>query len=313
MKIAVLDDYQNVARGFADWDSLGAEVEVFTGHIADPEELIRRLSGFDVVVAMRERTPFPAEVLERLSDLKLLVSTGKRNAAIDVEAAGRLGIVVSATGYVPQPTVEHTWALILSAMRNIPTEAQAMRTGGWQSTVGRDLHGRALGLLGLGRLGSKVAAVGHAFGMRTIAWSQNLTAEKAAEHDVRAVSKDELFAESDVLSTHLVLSGRTRGLVGAEQLAAMKPTALLVNSSRGPIVDEKALLDALGSGRPGYAAIDVYDREPLPADHPLRTVPNLLLTPHIGYVTEDVYRTFYQDAVEDIAAYQAGEPIRLMT
>ena len=313
MKIAVLDDYQNVARRFADWDSLGAEVEVFTEHIADPDELVRRLAGFDVVVAMRERTPFPAEVLERLGDLKLLVSTGKRNAAIDVEAAGRQGIVVSATGYVPQPTVEHTWALILAATRNIPTEVQAMRTGGWQTTVGRDLHGRTLGLLGLGRLGGKVAAVGQAFGMNTIAWSQNLTTEKAAEHDVTAVSKQELFAESDVLSTHLVLSDRTRGLVGAEQLAAMKPSALLVNTSRGPIVDEAALLDALGRGRPGYAAIDVYDREPLPAEHPLRTVPNLLLTPHIGYVTEDVYRTFYQDAVEDIAAYQAGDPIRLMT
>lgn len=312
MKIAVLDDYQNVARSFADWDSLGADVEVFTEHIPDADNLVARLSGFEVVVAMRERTPFPAEVLARLNDLKLLVSTGRRNAAIDVEAADRHGIVVSATGYVAHPTAEHTWALILSAMRNIPLEERAMRDGGWQRTVGRDLHGRTLGLLGLGRLGAKVATVGQAFGMETIAWSQNLTTEKAAEHSVTAVSKDELFVKSDVLSVHLVLSERTRALVGRAQLAAMKPTATLVNTSRGPIIEEAALLDALRDGRPGHAAIDVYDREPLPADHPLRTVPNVTLTPHIGYVTEDVYRTFYQDAVEDIAAYQAGSPIRVM-
>lgn len=313
MRIAVLDDYQHVAPRFADWDSLRADVEFFTGHIADRDELVRNLAGFDVVVAMRERTGFPAEVLERLPDLKLLVSTGRRNAAIDVAAADRLGIVVSATGYVPYPTAEHTWALILSAMRRIPTESQAMRAGGWQRTVGRDLHGRTLGLLGLGRLGSRVAAVGQAFGMHTIAWSQNLTSEGAAEHGVTAVSKRELFADSDVLSVHLVLSERTRGLVGPDELATMKRDSLLVNTSRGPIVNERALVAALRDGRPGCAALDVYDREPLPAEHPLRSLENALLTPHIGYVTEDVYTTFYQDAVEDIAAYQAGNPIRLMT
>lgn len=309
----MLDDYQSVARDFGDWGSLYADVEFFTEHIADRDELVRRLTGFDVIVAMRERTGFPAAVLERLSGLKLLVSTGRRNAAIDVAAAERLGIVVSATGYVPYPTAEHTWALILAAMRRIPTESAAMSEGGWQHTVGRDLHGRTLGLLGLGRLGSRVAVVGQAFGMRTVAWSQNLTTAGAAEHGVTAVSRQELFTESDVLSIHLVLSDRTRGLVGADELAAMKPSSLLVNTSRGPIVDERALLAALGNGVPGCAALDVYDNEPLPADHPLRNLANALLTPHIGYVTEDVYTTFYQDAVEDIAAFQAGEPIRLLT
>lgn len=309
----MLDDYQDVARSFADWDSLGADVRVFTEHIADADELVRELAGFDVVVAMRERTPFPAELLSRLSDLRLLVTTGKRNAAIDLDAAHRHGIVVSATGYVSHPTAEHTWALILAALRNIPTEVDSMRAGGWQRTVGGDLHGRTLGLLGLGRLGARVATVGQAFGMDTIAWSQNLTADRAAEYGVTAVSKDELFANADVLSVHLVLGERTRGLVGAEQLAAMKPTATLVNTSRGPIVDESALLTALEAGRPGHAALDVYDREPLPAEHPLRSRPNITVTPHIGYVTNDVYTTFYQDAVEDIAAYQAGTPIRLLT
>src|SRR5699024_6256073 len=296
-----------------DWDSLGAEVEFFTRHIADRDELVRDLSGFDVVVAMRERTAFPSAVLERLPELKLLVSTGRRNPAIDVAAARRLGIVVSATGSVPYPTAEHTWALILSALRHIPTEVRAMREGGWQSTVGGDLHGRTLGLLGLGRLGSRVAAVGRAFGMHPIAWSQNLTGEHAAEHGATAVSRRELFTDADVLSIHLVLSDRTRGLVGEDELATMKQESLLVNTSRGPIVDEQALVAALGHGRPGHAALDVYDREPLPADHPLRALPNALLTPHIGYVTEDVYRTFYRDAVADIAAYQEGAPIRSLT
>jgi phosphoglycerate dehydrogenase-like enzyme len=312
MKVAILDDYQNVALGFADWDRLGAEIEVFTGYIGDPEELVRRLAGFEVVVAMRERTRFTAELLARLTDLRLLVSTGRRNAAIDVAAAKRYGIVVSATGYIPEPTAEHTWALILAAARNLPAELRSVREGGWQVGVGTGLSGKTLGLLGLGNLGSRVAKVGQAFGMETIAWSQNLTTERAAEHGVTAVSKEDLFALSDVLSVHLVLSDRTRGLVGTEQLAAMKPDAILVNTSRGPIVDEAALLDALRRKQIGCAAIDVYDTEPLPADHPLRSLPNAVLTPHIGYVTREVYEIFYTDAVEDIAAYQAGEPIRVM-
>jgi phosphoglycerate dehydrogenase-like enzyme len=312
MKIAILDDYQNVALGFADWDSLDAEVEVFTSPIDDADELVRRLTGVEVVVAMRERTRFPAELLARLVDLRLLVSTGRRNAAIDLEAARRHGIVVCGTGYLSYPTAEHTWALILAAARNLATELPAMAKGGWQTTVGTGLHGKTLGLLGLGRLGSRVATVGQAFGMETIAWSQNLTTERAAEHGVTAVSKEELFSRSDVLSVHLVLSDRTRGLVGTAEFGVMKPSAILVNTSRGPIVDEAALLAALRHEEIGGAALDVYDTEPMPADHPLRALPNVVLTPHLGYVTREVYEIFYRDAVEDIAAYQAGDPIRVM-
>ena len=312
MKIAILDDYQNVALGFADWDSLGARVDVFTDHIGDADELVRRLAGYEVVVAMRERTRFPAEILRRLPDLRLLVSTGHRNAAIDVAAARECGIVVSATGYLPHPTAEHTWALILAAARGLPAEERSMREGGWQVGVGSGLHGRTLGLMGLGRLGSAVAKVGQAFGMETIAWSQNLTAERAAERAVTAVSKEELLRRSDVLSVHLVLSDRSRGLIGARDLELMKPTAWLVNTSRGPIVDESALLEALRAKRIGGAALDVYDTEPLPSDHPLRTTANTVLTPHIGYVTEEVYDVFFRDAVADIAAYRAGEPVRVM-
>ncbi|HVV13030.1 D-2-hydroxyacid dehydrogenase family protein [Amycolatopsis sp.] len=313
MKIAILDDYQNIALGLADWASLGAEIEVFTGHIGDQDELVARLAGAEVVVAMRERTRFPAELLARLGDLKLLVSTGQRNAAIDLKAAGEYGILVCGTGYLSHPTAEHTWALILAAARNLAVELPAMREGRWQSTVGTPLHGRTLGLLGLGRLGSRVARVGQAFGMETIAWSQNLTPERAAEVDVTAVPKEELFRRADVLSVHLVLSRRTRGLVGAAELALMKPGALLVNTSRGPIIDEAALLDALRRNEIGGAALDVYDVEPLPADHPLRSLPNATLTPHIGYVSKDVYEVFFRDAVEDIAAYVAGEPVRVMS
>lgn len=312
MKIAILDDYQNVALGFGDWDSLAAATVVFTRPFADDDELVECLDGFEVVVAMRERTRFPAELLARLTDLKLLVSTGSRNAAIDVVAAGKLGIVVSSTGYLPQPAAEHTWALILAAARNLPAELRSMAEGGWQIGVGTGLSGKTLGLLGLGRLGAQTAKVGQAFGMETIAWSQNLTPEKAAEHGVTVVSKDELFARADFLSVHLVLSERSRGLVGEAELALMKPSSILVNSSRGPIVDEAALLDALRRKAIACAALDVYDVEPLPSDHPLRTLDNVVLTPHIGYVTREAYEIFYGDAVEDIAAYVAGEPIRVM-
>ncbi|UMP03893.1 D-2-hydroxyacid dehydrogenase family protein [Amycolatopsis sp. EV170708-02-1] len=312
MKIAILDDYQEVALGFGDWDSLGAEIEVFTKPFADPADVVGRLRDFEVVVAMRERTRFPAEVLDRLPALKLLVSTGHRNAAIDVAAARRNGVVVSSTGYIAAPAAEHTWALILAAARNVPVESRNMREGGWQTTVGTILSGKTLGLLGLGRLGAGAARIGQAFGMETIAWSQNLTQEKADPHGVTAVSKDELFARADVLSVHLVLSGRSRGLVGAPELAAMKPTAMLVNTSRGPIVDEAALVDALRRKEIAVAALDVYDVEPLPSEHPLRTLDNVVLTPHIGYVTREAYEIFYRDAVEDIAAFQAGSPIRVM-
>jgi phosphoglycerate dehydrogenase-like enzyme len=312
MKIAILDDYQNVALGFADWDSLDAEIEVFTKPLGDVSDVTERLSGFDVIVAMRERTRFPAEVLGKLPALKLLVSTGRRNAAIDIAAARELGIVVSGTGYIAHPTAEHTWALILAAARNLPAEERSMREGGWQIDVGSGLHGKTLGLLGLGNLGARAAKVGQAFGMETIAWSQNLTQEKASEHGVTAVSKEDLFARADVLSIHLVLSDRSRGLVGAAELAAMKPTAILVNTSRGPIVDEDALLDALRRKEIGCAALDVYNTEPLPADHPLRSLDNTVLTPHVGYVTREVYEIFFRDAVEDIAAFKSGTPLRVM-
>lgn len=309
MRIAILDDYQDVALTFADWDSLNAGITVFTEPLTDPAAQLR---GFDVIVAMRERTRFPAALFEQLPDLKLLVSTGRRNAAVDLDAARRHGVVVSATGYIGEPTVEHTWALILAAARNLPREFRSMREGGWQTTVGTTLHGRTLGLLGLGRLGASVAKIGQAFGMETIAWSQNLTPEKAAPHEVTAVSEEELFARSDVLSVHLVLSARTRGLIGAAELAAMKPSAVLVNTSRGPIVDEDALVDALRRKEIGAAALDVYDTEPLPADHPLRTMDNAVLTPHLGFVARETYEIFYGDAVEDIAAFRAGDPIRVM-
>src|SRR5690606_26029091 len=266
-----------------------------------PDALVDRLAGCEVVVAMRERTPLPAEVLRRLPDLRLIVSLGgPRNPSIDLKATAELGIVVSHTGYLPHPTAEHTWALILAAMRGLPGEDRSLRTGGWQTTVGRSLQGATLGVVGLGRLGSRVARIGQAFGMRSIAWSTNLTEEKAAEHDVEAVSKERLLAESDVVTIHQVLSSRTRGLIGAAELAAMKPTAWLVNTSRGPIVDEAALIEALRQRRIGGAALDVYDTEPLPADHPLRDLPNTVLTPHVGYVVRDLYEVFYRDAVEDI-------------
>jgi phosphoglycerate dehydrogenase-like enzyme len=312
MKIAILDDYQNVATGLADWGSLAGEVRVFTKPFADADDAVRSLAGFDVLVAMRERTGFAAEVLERLTDLRLLVSTGPANSAIDVAAARKLGITVCGTGYESHPTIEHTWALILAAARNLSDEVESMRRGGWQVSVGDGLFGKTLGILGLGRVGSEVARVGQAFGMNTIAWSHNLTPETAAEHGVRAVTKEQLFTESDVLTIHVVLSGRTRGLVTAADLGAMKTSAILVNTSRGPVVDDVALVDTLRHRRIRAAAIDVFDTEPLPVDHQLRSLPNALLTGHIAYVTRDLYRIFYQDAVEDIAAFQAGAPIRLI-
>ena len=311
MRIAILDDYQNIATSLADWGSLDAEVVVFPKPFADADDVVRSLGGFDVLVAMRERTRFPADVLERLPDLRLLVSTGPANAAIDLAAAHRLSITVCGTRYESHPTIEHTWALILGAARNLVVEAESMRAGGWQVSVGEGLYGKTLGIMGLGRVGSGVARVGQAFGMDTIAWSQNLTPETAAEHGVRAVTKEQLFTESDVLSIHVVLSKRTRGLVGAAELRSMKPSAVLVNTSRGPIVDEAALVDALRQSAIRAAALDVYDTEPLPADHQLRSLPNALLTGHIGYVNRDLYKIFYQDSVEDIAAFQAGSPVRL--
>jgi phosphoglycerate dehydrogenase-like enzyme len=311
MRIAVLDDYQRAAHGFADWSRLGAhEVTFFHEPLADPA---RVLGPFEIVCAMRERTAFPAELLERLPNLRLLVTTGMRNASIDLEAAARLGVTVSGTGVNGSPTAELTWGLILALLRRIPEEDRAMREGGWQSTVGADLSGRTLGILGLGRLGSAVARVGAAFCMGLVAWSENLTVERAAECGADLVGKDELFRVADVVTIHLVLSNRTRGLVGARELALMRPTAVLVNTSRGPIVDEVALVGALESGAIAGAALDVYDREPLPFDHALRSAPNTVLTPHLGYVTEANYQVFFEETIEAVEAFLAGAPVRVLS
>ncbi len=313
MRIAVLDDYQGIAATLADWDSLQAEVTFFSDYLgADDDGVVAALAGYDVVVAMRERTPITAERLARLPELRLIVSTGRRNASIDLKATAARGITVCHTGYLPSPAAEHTWALIHAATRRLDVELGAIRSGGWQTTLGRNLEGRRLSVLGLGNLGSRVAKVGLAFGMDVVAWSQNLTEERAAEVGARKVEKEELFATADVLTIHLVLSKRSRGLVGSAELGLMKPDAILVNTSRGPIVDEAALLAALRGDRLGLAALDVFDVEPLPADHPLRHERRAITTPHIGYVTREQYEIFYRDAVEDIAAFAAGAPIRLL-
>lgn len=310
----MLDDYQGVALGAAPWGALGedAGVQAFSDHLDDDDALVARLEAFDVVVAMRERTPFTRARLERLPNLRLLVTTGMRNVAIDVGAALERGVVVSGTGGVSTATAELTWALILALARRVPEEDRALRAGGWQRTVGLDLAGRTLGVVGLGNQGAPVARIGSAFGMSVIAWSRSLTAERAAEHGAEAVERDVLLRESDVVTLHIPLSGRSRGLIGAAELALMKPTALLVNTSRGPIVDEAALAVALRDGTIAGAALDVFETEPLPAAHPLREAPNTVLTPHIGYVTAETYAVFYGEAVEDIAAWRAGAPVRVL-
>jgi phosphoglycerate dehydrogenase-like enzyme len=313
MRIAVLDDYQGVAESLADWPTLEADIEFFHEHIADHDQLLSRLSGFDVVVAMRERTPFPRSVLEGLPDLRLLVSTGATNASIDVEAASELGIVVSGTGALPHPTGELTMALILTLARGLVAEVDSVRDGGWQLGIGRDLRGSTLGVIGLGRLGSQVARLGQAFGMEVLAWSQNLTQDRSDEVGVDLVSKDELLGRSDFVTIHLKLSDRTRGLVGAGEFSSMRSTAYLVNTSRGPIVDETALLDAVRSGVIAGAALDVFDEEPLPAGHPFRSEPRIVATPHVGYVSRESYQVFYDGVVAAIEAWRDGEPIRLLT
>jgi phosphoglycerate dehydrogenase-like enzyme len=314
MRVAILDDYQGVALKMADWSVLPADIkiQVFTDHLSDENAVAERLKDFEIIVAMRERTPFPKTLLERLPRLKLLVTTGTRNASIDMEAAAKLGIVVSGTGLLIQPTAELTWGLILALLRNIPYEDQAVRSGHWQLRIGVGLHGKVLGILGLGKLGSQVAAFGKAFGMSLLAWSQNLTPERAAQCGATLVGKEELLSRSDIVTIHLVLSNRTRGLIGARELALMKPTAYLINTSRGPIVDEKALIEALEKGTIAGAALDVFDLEPLPLDHPFRRLKNTVITPHIGYVTKETYEVFFRDAVEDIQAFLAGKPVRVL-
>jgi phosphoglycerate dehydrogenase-like enzyme len=301
-KIAVLDDYQNVALRSADWSVLRdrADITVFQDHLAHPDAVIERLLPFDVVCVMRERSPLPRNVIERLPNLKLIASTGSGNASIDLAAAGDRGTAVVHTGYRSDPTIEFTWALILSSARHIVTESNSVRSGGWQQTVGTDLRGKTLGVLGLGRIGSQVARIGSAFGMNLIAWSQNMTDETAQGAGATLVSKDQLFEGADVLTIHLVLSNRTRGLVAAAELDKMKPTAWLINASRGPLVEEQALITALKNQRIAGAAIDVFDTEPLPPDHPFRTLDNVLATPHIGYVSDGLYKTFYEDTVANI-------------
>jgi phosphoglycerate dehydrogenase-like enzyme len=305
VRIAVLDDYQKVALSLADWSVLDAQatVSVFDDHLADPDAVVERLRPFDIVCVMRERTPMTRAIIERLPKLRLIASTAMRNASIDLKAAEERGVQVVHTGYTSAPTIELTWALILAGARNLVAENTSLRGGGWQRSVGDDMAGRTLGVVGLGNVGGAVAKIGAAFGMKVIAWSQNLTTERAAEVGATRVSKDELFQEADVASIHLVLGGRTRGLVGAPELSLMKPTARLINTSRGPIVVEADLIRALKDGKIAGAAIDVFDQEPLPLDHPFRSLPNLLATPHIGYVSRGLYERFYRDTVENIGRW----------
>jgi phosphoglycerate dehydrogenase-like enzyme len=300
--IAILDDYQDVALSLADWSMLNerATVTVFNDHVASPNTVVERLQPFDIVCVMRERTPMTRTIIERLPKLRLIASTAIRNASIDLKAAEERGIAVVHTGYTSAPTIELTWALILASVRNLVAESTSLREGGWQRSVGSDVAGQTLGVLGLGNVGGSVARIGNAFGMNVIAWSENLTPQRAADFGATRVSKDELFQKADVVSIHLVLSERTRSLVGAAELALMKPTARLINTSRGPIVVEADLVAALSAKKIAGAAIDVFDQEPLPIEHPFRTLPNLLATPHIGYVSRGLYECFYQDTVANI-------------
>lgn len=305
IRVAVLDDYQKVAMRSADWTPLKgrADITVFHDHEADAVALVQRLQPFDAICVMRERTPMTADLIAALPRLRFIASTGKGNASIDIDAAATRGVEVVHTNYSSTPTIEFVWAAILGLARDIVGEAASVRAGGWQVGLGVELHGKTLGILGLGRIGSKVARIGQAFGMNVIAWSQNLADETASALGVRRVSKQELLSQSDFLTIHTRLSERTHGLVGAADLAAMKPSARLINSSRGPIVDEAALVDALSHGRLAGAAIDVFDEEPLQVDHPFRKLANVLATPHIGYVTEEMYRTFYGDTVQNLVEW----------
>jgi phosphoglycerate dehydrogenase-like enzyme len=327
MRVAILDDYQQVALASADWSAVRelGEIHVFAQHIGQTEALVDALEPFDVIVAMRERTAFDAERLGRLPRLRLLVTMGMANASIDVAAAAERGVTVCGTGGAGTSAAELTWGLILALARHIPEEDRRMKmagraggaalsvSGGWQQTVGTGLDGKRLGVVGLGHQGRRVADIGRAFGMKVVAWSQNLDPEHAKKAHVKAVSKEELFASSDVVTVHYKLSPRSVGLVGEAELALMKPSAYLVNTSRGPVVDNAALLAALRSGSIAGAGLDVYDIEPLPLSSPLRSAPNVVLTPHLGYVTDEAYQVFYGDAAEDIAAFAKGSPVRVLS
>jgi phosphoglycerate dehydrogenase-like enzyme len=310
----VLDDWERAAGNYVDWaaELPDVDVTVFTDHVTGSRELRARLLPFEAIMLMRERTPVQAELIGALPNLRLVVTTGMRNRSLDVAAAAGQGVLVCGTSGLQWAAPELTWSLILSLARGIPAADASMHRGEWQPTVGLDLHGATLGLVGLGRLGGQVATVARAFGMQLVAWSPHLTASRAAEHGAELVSKPDLFARSDIVSVHMILGPSTTGLVGAAEIDAMKPTALLVNTSRGPLVDQDALVQALTKGRIGGAGLDVYDEEPLPARHPLRTVPRTVLTPHIGYVTARTFAAFYQEAAQDVRAFLAGAPIRVL-
>jgi len=316
VRCAILDDYQNVALKLADWDKVKdrVEIKVFHDHLGGPDQVIPALQGFEIIVAMRERTGFPKKVIDALPDLKLLVTTGMRNASIDTEAAKARGITVCGTGTFGNPTSGVAVGLMLELTRRIGFENARLHAGApWQTTIGLDLEGMTLGTIGLGKLGSRTAKIAQAFGMKVLAWSQNLTSEKCREAGVDYASKDELFRQSDFITIHVVLSGRTRGLIGAAELALMKPSAFLINTSRGPIVDEAALIAALRQHKIAGAGLDVFDVEPLALDHPFRKMDNVVITPHLGYVSEQNYRRYFADAVDDIRGFLDGKPVRVLS
>jgi phosphoglycerate dehydrogenase-like enzyme len=314
MRLAILDDHEGVALELADWESLGPDIhiDVYRDNIKDENILADRLRPYQILVIMRERTPFPRSLIERLDKLKLLVTTGARNLAIDLSACREKGIVVCGTDSSKTAAAELAWALILAALRRIPQHDRAVREGRWVDAIGSGLAGKALGVLGLGKLGAQVARVGLAFGMEVIAWSQNLTPQRAAEVGVVRVEKNEFFATADIISIHVILSERTRGLVGAHEIGLMKPQAHLINTSRGPVIEEKALIEALREKRIAGAGLDVFEMEPLPTDHPFLTLDNVVLTPHIGYVTREGFRTYFTEACADVSAWLSGRPVRVL-
>ena len=315
MRLAILDDFQNVVRSVSDWSAIEDRVEitVFNDHLEEVTDVARRLEPFEIAVVIRERTKFPRALLEKLPNLKLLVTGGMRNRGIDLAAAGEFGVTVCGTESVGSPTSELTWGLIIATVRNIPAQVQAVHDGGWQVGLGPGLEGKTLGVIGLGRQGTAVARVGLAFGMDVAAWSQNLTDERCAEHGVRFVaSKEDLLRQSDIVSIHLVLSDRSRGTIDAEALSHMKPGAYLINTSRGPIVDEDALIEAVKGGKIAGAGLDVFDIEPLPADHPYRNTAGIVATPHLGYTSRENYQKYFDQGIENIDAWLKGAPIRVM-
>jgi len=314
MRLAILDDYEKVALDIVPWADLGSNIRIdaFNDRLTKEDALVDRLLPYDILVIMRERTPFPKSLIDRLSNLKLLVTSGSVNRAIDLFACKKNGIVVCGTESSKNAPAELAWGLILSLVRRIPQVDRATRRGIWGEGIGTGLEGKVLGILGLGKLGSQVARVGLAFGMQVIAWSQNLTLERAEAVGADRVGKDDLFSRSDVISIHLVLSSRTRGLIGKSEIELMKPTAYIVNTSRGPIIQETVLVEALRKGRIAGAGLDVYDEEPLSGDHPYVLLPNTVLTPHIGYVTRESFKTYFSQAMEDVAAWMAGNPVRVL-